>query len=51
MAGAVAIIVFMLLIPVAVFVGGAVLSAVMGQSLTRDAEHRHEGSELLELSD
>lgn len=51
MAGALAIIVFMLLIPVGVFVAGAVLSGVIGQAFTRDAERRHEGSELIELND
>lgn len=51
MPGAVAIIVVLLLIPVAVLMGAAVASALLGQLLVRDAEVRHEGSELVELND
>lgn len=51
MPGAIIIVVVLLLIPVMVMMSGGVLSAVIGQFLTRDAEVRHEGSELLDLDD
>jgi hypothetical protein len=51
MVGAVAIIIVLLLIPVIVMMSGAVASAVLGFVLGADAEHRHEGSELIELND
>ena len=51
MAGAIVIVVVLLLIPVVVLVSGGVASAVIGQFLARDAEVRHEGSELLQLED
>ena len=39
--GAVIIVVLMVLaIPAAIMMGGAIWSAVMGETLTRDAEHR-----------
>lgn len=50
MAGAVAIVIVLLLIPVAVMMSGAVLAAILGWSLKDDAEARHEGSELVELN-
>lgn len=50
MAGAVAIVIVLLLIPVAVMMSGAVLAAVLGWSLKDDAEARYEGSELVELN-
>jgi len=48
----VVIIVFVLLIalPVAIFASGAVVAAILGQTMTRDAEMRNEGSELIELN-
>ncbi|OWY60538.1 hypothetical protein B7486_68630 [cyanobacterium TDX16] len=49
-AGAVAIVVVLLLIPVAVVMSGAVLAAILGWSLKTDAEDRNEGSELIELN-
>jgi hypothetical protein len=49
--GAVAIVVVLLLIPVLVLLSGGVLAAVFGQLLGRDADARHEGSELLDLDD
>ena len=51
MAGVVLILVALALIPVAVLMSGAVASAIFGQLLVRDAERRHEGSELLGLDD
>jgi hypothetical protein len=51
MAGAIIIVVVLLLIPVMVLMTGGILSAVIGESMEIDAGTRHEGSELLELSD
>lgn len=51
MAGAVAIVVALLAIPVAVLMTGAVGSALFGELLYRDGRARHEGSELLDLDD
>ncbi|MEX2625300.1 MAG: hypothetical protein WD225_00345 [Ilumatobacteraceae bacterium] len=51
MVGAVAVVVVLLLIPVVVLMSGAVASAVLGWTLTSDAEARHEGSELVGLND
>ncbi|MFN3256085.1 MAG: hypothetical protein ACE37B_10330 [Ilumatobacter sp.] len=51
MAGAIALIVAMLLIPVAVIMSGAAASAIIGEFLRRDGIARHPGSELLELED
>jgi len=51
MVGAVIIVVVLLLIPVMVMMSGGVASAVIGQVLLRDAELRHDGSELLDLDD
>ncbi len=51
MAGAVAIVVALILIPVIVLMSGGVLSAVIGFVLGRDADARYEGSELLKLDD
>jgi len=51
MVGGVIIVVVLLLIPVMVMMSGGVASAVIGQFLGRDAELRHDGSELLDLDD
>jgi asparagine synthetase B (glutamine-hydrolysing) len=51
MAGVVAIIVALVLIPVMVLMSGGVASAIVGFFLSRDADQRHAGSELLELDD
>jgi hypothetical protein len=49
--GAVAIaVVIVLLIPVGVFVAGAVMAAALGTTLKEDGEDRNEGSELLDLN-
>ena len=50
MPGAIAIVVVLLLLPVLVCMGSAVIAAVLGVVLNRDAEVRHEGSELLDLN-
>ena len=51
MAGAIALIIAMIAIPVGVLMTGAVASAILGEVLRRDGLVRHEGSELLELDD
>ncbi len=51
MLGGIAIILVVLLIPVAVLMTGAAASAVVGEVFHRDGKKRHEGSELLELPD
>ncbi len=51
MAGAIALIIAMIAIPVGVFATGAAASAILGETLRRDGVRRHEGSELLELPD
>lgn len=51
MAGVVAIIIVLLLLPVLVLMSGGVASALIGFFLGRDADERYAGSELLELDD
>jgi hypothetical protein len=51
MAGAIALIVAMIAIPVGVLMSGAAASAILGEVLRRDGVARHTGSELLELDD
>jgi hypothetical protein len=51
MAGAIVIVIVLLLIPVLVLLSGAVASAVIGEAMEIDDESRHEGSELLDLAD
>ena len=51
MAGVIAIVVVLLLIPVIVLMSGGVLSAVIGFLLGRDADERYADSEFLELDD
>lgn len=50
-AGAILIVVALLLFPVAFLMSGAVASAAIGELLHRDGRARHEGSELLDLDD
>ena len=50
MIGAIALVVVLLLIPVAVLLTGAVAVAVLGHFLQQDAEERHAGSELIDLN-
>lgn len=51
MAGVVLIVLALLLIPVAVMMTGAVAAGVLGETLARDGDTRHEGSELVDLGD
>jgi hypothetical protein len=46
--GVVIVILMILVIPVAIFVGGFVWSALVGHVLVRDAEERYAGGEELE---
>ena len=48
--GAIAIVLVLLLLPVLVCMGSAVIAAVLGVVLNRDGEVRNEGSELLDLN-
>ncbi len=50
MAGAIAIAVALLILPVLMCMGGAVLAAAVGWSLKEKVDEAHEGSELLELN-
>ena len=50
MPGAIAIVLVLVLLPVLVCMGSAVIAVVLGAVLNRDAEVRHEGSELLDLN-
>lgn len=51
MLGAIVLIIAMILIPVAVLMGGAAASAVLGEVFRRDGERTHAGSELLDIPD
>ena len=48
--GAIAIVLVLLLLPVLVCRGSVAIAVVLGVVLNRDAEIRHEGSELLDLN-
>jgi hypothetical protein len=48
--GAIAILVALLIFPVVAIMGTAGLAVVLGFLLNRDAEQRHEGSELLDVN-
>ena len=51
MIGAVVVVVVLIVvIPTTVLMTGAVMSGILGWALKDDAEKRHEGSELLDLS-
>ena len=50
MPGAIAIVVVLLILPVLVCMGSAIIAMVLGVALNTDAEIRHEGSELLDLN-
>jgi hypothetical protein len=50
MAGVVAILVVLIVLPVLVCMGSAVLAGGLGFMLNKDAESRHEGSELLDTN-
>lgn len=51
MAGAIAIVVVLLIFPSLVLISGGVGSAILGWFLQKDGEVRNEGSELLQLDD
>ena len=44
------VVVIVIALPVSFFVGGAVMSVVLGYFLGDNAEREHEGSELLDLN-
>jgi hypothetical protein len=48
--GPIVIVVVLLLIPVATLMAGGVAAALLDAALTRDAEVRHAGSELIDLN-
>lgn len=50
MAGAIIIVVVLVLIPVGVFLAGAVAAGLLGAALRHDARVRHAGSELVDLN-
>ncbi|MFM8648690.1 MAG: hypothetical protein ACKOJC_01855 [Actinomycetota bacterium] len=50
MPGAIVLIVILLAFPVVVGLSTAAIAAVLGHLLWKDAEVRHEGSELLDLN-
>lgn len=50
MPGVVAILIVLVLLPVLVLMGASLLAVALGWALNRDAEVRHEGSELLDLN-
>ncbi len=50
MAGPVIIVGVLLILPILMCVGGAVLAAILGWSLKAKVDDEHEGSELLELN-
>ena len=50
MIGAIILVVFLLGFPILVGLGTALIAAVLGESLHRDARKRNEASELLELN-
>jgi hypothetical protein len=51
MAGAIAIVVVLLIFPTLVLISGGVASALIGHFLQRDGEVRYADSELLQLDD
>jgi hypothetical protein len=48
--GAIGIVVWLLVLPVLILLGGAVGAAIFGNLLTRDGEARNDGSELVDLN-
>lgn len=49
-AGAIVMVVVLVLFPVFVAIGGLVAAAILGTALNADANKRHEGSELLDIN-
>jgi hypothetical protein len=50
MVGAIAILAVLVILPVLVCMGSAVIAGGLGFVLNKDAEQRHEGSELLDTN-
>ncbi len=50
MPGVVAIIIALVIFPVIAIMGSATIAVALGFLLNRDAEQRHEGSELLDVN-
>ena len=50
MAGAIVLVVLLLIFPVLAAMGGVVAAALLGTTLVSDGEARNEGSELLDLN-
>ncbi len=50
MPGAIAIIVALLVFPVIAIMGSVTIAGLLGWALHRDAEERHEGSELIDVN-
>lgn len=50
MPGAVAIVIVLLLVPVAVLMSGGIAAALLGWAIKDDVDRSHEGSELLETN-
>ena len=50
MAGAIAIVIVLLLFPLVAAIGGVVVAALLGHTLYKDAATRHEDSELIDLN-
>lgn len=50
MAGAIAIVAILLVLPVLVMLSGALAAAVLGWLLVENAEAQHEGSELIDCN-
>jgi hypothetical protein len=50
MAGAIVIVVVLLVLPILMCMGGAVLAAALGWSVKTKVDEAHEGSELLDLN-
>ena len=50
MAGAITIVVLLLVFPALVAMGGVIVAALLGTTLVQDGEARNEGSELLDLN-
>ncbi len=51
MAGAIGMVIALLLLPVAVLIGSGLIAAFLGYELQRDGEIRDAGSDLAELGD
>ncbi len=50
MAGAIVLVVILLIFPLLVGIGASVIAALLGISLHRDVEIEHEGSELIDAN-